>query len=92
MKHPAREHLKLLGPAADAAVKKVHTEFAPSKSHRWLVCPGSQLFMSDDPETEWAAEGTRKHAVLEPSSASDKPAPNLSSRGTSSRPRPARTW
>jgi hypothetical protein len=29
--------------------------------------------MSDDPETEWAAEGTRKHAVLEAVLSLDKP-------------------
>jgi hypothetical protein len=44
---------------------KTHSHFAPSKAHRWLVCPGSMRVMTDDPETEWAAEGTRKHAVLE---------------------------
>lgn len=43
---------------------KTHAVYAPSKAHRWLVCPGS-LNLSDDPETVWAAEGTRKHAVLE---------------------------
>jgi hypothetical protein len=42
--------------------KKSHADLAPSKAHRWLVCPGSQHVSTDDPETEWAAEGTRKHA------------------------------
>jgi hypothetical protein len=45
--------------------KKSHAHYAPSKAHRWLVCPGSMHVMTDDPETEWAALGTRKHAVLE---------------------------
>lgn len=45
--------------------KKSHAHFAPSKAHRWLPCPGSMQFLGQDPETEWAAEGTRKHAVLE---------------------------
>lgn len=44
---------------------KVHARLAPSKAHRWLVCPGSMHVTTEDPETEWAAEGTRKHAVLE---------------------------
>lgn len=45
-------------------LKKSHANMAPSKAHRWLVCPGSMHVSTDDPETEWAAEGTRKHAVL----------------------------
>lgn len=44
--------------------KKVHAHLAPSKAHCWLPCPGSARLQYDDPETEWAAEGTRKHAVL----------------------------
>lgn len=44
--------------------RKVHTRLSPSKAHRWLVCPGSLHVVTEDPETEWAAEGTRKHAVL----------------------------
>jgi hypothetical protein len=45
--------------------EKVHARLSPSKAHRWLVCPGSMHVTAEDPETEWAAEGTRKHAVLE---------------------------
>jgi hypothetical protein len=41
-----------------------HATLAPSRAHRWLVCPGSQ-YVGDDPPTEWAALGTQKHAVLE---------------------------
>lgn len=53
------------------ALVKVHAKLAPSKAHRWLGdgdeagCPGSVHVVAEDPETEWAAEGTRKHAVLE---------------------------
>jgi hypothetical protein len=47
-----------------AMLAKSHAELAPSKAHRWLVCPGSVHVTAEDPETEWAAEGTRKHAVL----------------------------
>jgi hypothetical protein len=59
--------LHVVQPEEGALVKtkKVHANLAPSKAHRWLVCPGSQYVSTDDPETEWAAEGTRKHAVLE---------------------------
>lgn len=42
-----------------------HAPKSPSKAHRWLVCPGSMHVTAEDPESEWAAEGTRKHAVLE---------------------------
>jgi hypothetical protein len=45
-------------------IEKVHARYSPSASHRWLVCPGSMHVFSNDPESEWAAEGTRKHAVL----------------------------
>jgi hypothetical protein len=45
-------------------VKPAHAPLSPSKAHRWLVCPGSQLVSSDDPETEWAATGHHKHEVL----------------------------
>lgn len=48
-----------------ALVPKTHTNLSPSKAHRWLVCPGSVLVSDDDPESTWAAEGTRKHAALE---------------------------
>lgn len=47
-----------------ALVKKTHAPLAPSKAHRWLPCPGSAQIPVEDPETVWAAEGTRKHAVL----------------------------
>lgn len=49
---------------AIAKIAKVHSKMGPSKAHRWLVCPGSQNVTAEDPESEWAAEGTRKHAVL----------------------------
>lgn len=49
---------------AEAALAKVQARLSPSKAHRWLVCPGSMHVTAEDPETEWAAEGTRKHAVL----------------------------
>lgn len=47
------------------AIARFHARYSPSKAHRWLVCPGSMHFNGEDPETEWAAEGTRKHAVLD---------------------------
>lgn len=47
------------------AIVRAHARLSPSKAHRWLVCPGSMHVTAEDPETEWAAEGTRKHAVLE---------------------------
>lgn len=45
-------------------VKLAHAPLSPSKAHRWLICPGSQMVFSDDPETEWAATGHHKHEVL----------------------------
>lgn len=51
---------------SDALIaQRFHARLSPSKAHRFLVCPGSMHFNGEDPETEWAAEGTRKHAVLE---------------------------
>lgn len=44
--------------------EKVHARLSPSKAHRWLPCPGSLKVQDTDPESEWAAEGTRKHEVL----------------------------
>ncbi|NNM74778.1 DUF2800 domain-containing protein [Enterovirga aerilata] len=40
-----------------------HSRFSASASHRWLRCPGS-IRLSEgkpNPETPWAAEGTRLH-------------------------------
>lgn len=58
----------LANPKLQALVQRnnrLHARRSPSKAHRWLICPGSLHVESDDPETEWAAEGTRKHAALE---------------------------
>lgn len=66
---------KLVADTVGERIKKAHAHFSPSKAHRWLVCPGSMMVMSDDPETEWAAEGTRKHAVLEAILSAETPAP-----------------
>lgn len=42
-----------------------HAILAPSKAHRWVVCPGSIVFCADypDDDTEAGVEGTRAHAV-----------------------------
>jgi hypothetical protein len=48
----------------DDAATDGHAKMSPSKAHRWLVCPGSMKVQARDPESEWATEGTRKHAVL----------------------------
>jgi hypothetical protein len=37
---------------------------SPSKAHRFLACPGSMLIEHEDLPSEWAATGTKKHAVL----------------------------
>lgn len=55
----------LANPKLQARNNRLHARRSPSKAHRWLICPGSLHVDSDDPETEWAAEGTRKHAALE---------------------------
>lgn len=60
----AREQAKDEG-TIGGAIARFHARLSPSKAHRFLVCPGSMHFNGEDPETEWAAEGTRKHAVLE---------------------------
>lgn len=39
--------------------------FRPSIAHRWLVCYGSARVEAQDPESEYAADGTRKHRVLD---------------------------
>lgn len=64
MKTPAALQTVNLEPGAVQIVKRPHAPLAPSKAHRWIPCPGSVHVHSEDPETEWAAEGTRKHAVL----------------------------
>src|SRR5215467_13424311 len=43
-----------------------HAPFAPSAAERWLACPGSfalGLAHPPEPESEYAAEGTRLHKV-----------------------------
>lgn len=45
-----------------------HAKYSASSSARWLACPGSvalSLKLPPPPETEYAAEGTQAHEVLE---------------------------
>lgn len=50
--------------AEETRIRRTHARLSPSSAHRWLVCPGSLNANVSDPETEYAAQGTRKHAVL----------------------------
>lgn len=62
-----------MSPLSDAVIQEVraklgtHSIFAPSASHRWLLCPGSLVpgVLADDSAGYEAAEGTVGHSVAE---------------------------